>query len=203
MRSTQTEAELEAAEKTWETRITAQQAVIDALRQENQSLRQSLQAAEEKAQPSYQLEAEHSALQAAHTEATKALAVLHGRITELEGQLESSGAAVQPAGAAAASSAASAAEHQIVKVFQHLTRLKIAAIEGDAATYNVTLLARKHKKVHFSLKFVKGASGSAAVQYTPQSGAEALPEYMQGAIEFDVSQAPVFISKMLDATFAS
>lgn len=202
MRSTQTEAELGAAEKAWEGRINAQQAVIDALRQENESLRQSLQTAEAKAQPSYELEAEHSALQAAHTEATKALAVLHSRITELEGQMQLSGAAVPAAGAAAASSAASAAEHQIVKVFQHLTRLKIAAIDGDAASYNVTLLARKHKKVHFSLKFVKGASGSAAVQYKPVSGADALPDFMQGAIEFDVSQAPVFISKMLDATFA-
>jgi hypothetical protein len=201
MRSTQTETELEFAEKTWKTRITAQQAVIDALRQENQSLQHSLEAAHEKAQPAYQLETEHAALQAAHTEATKALAVLHGRITELEVQLQAEGGTVPAAGAAAASTAATTAEHQIVKVFQHLTRIKIAPVQGDVASYSVTLLARKHKKVHFGLKFVKGASGAAAVQYTPQDGTGALPAFMQGAIEFDVVQAPMFIAKMLEAVF--
>ena len=77
MRSTQAEADLSAAEKTWETRITAQQAVIEALRQENLSLRSELSQAA--AAPSQAVHAEHAALQAAHTEATKALTVLHAR----------------------------------------------------------------------------------------------------------------------------
>lgn len=77
MRSTQAEADLSAAQKTWETRITAQQAVIEALRQENQALRAELGQAQSTSGAS--LAAEHAALQAAHVEATKALAVLHAR----------------------------------------------------------------------------------------------------------------------------
>lgn len=123
-------------------------------------------------------------------------------VTELESELERAGAAAHAGGSGDSSAAA---EHQLVKVFQHMTRMKIAPVEGEQAAYTVSVLVSKHTKVTFTLRFSAGksrdGSSSTSVRYTPGTGTDRLPAFLHSAIDFDASQAPMFLAKVLEGAF--
>ena len=119
-------------------------------------------------------------------------------VVELESQL----AATQTGAASSAGAQSVAAEHQIVKAFQHMTRMKIEAVAGTPGSYSVAVLVSKHTKVTFTLTFSKGAAGT-TVQYTPGTGTDRLPSFLHAAIEFDAPQAPMFMAKVLEGAFGS